>query len=231
MTGDESLWVRMRGTVTMELDDGFICDSVPAEAMDRLWASGWRHFGRYFFRYSSQQASSGELQKVTPLRIRLCAWEPTKSQRRILRRNADLRIEVVPVQVDGEVRAMFERHRRRFRENVPEGLENFLGEEPERGPCVCLAVHVFEGERRIAVSFLDVGRLAGSSVYALFEPEEARRSLGIFTMLQEIAFCRDAGFEFLYPGYATQESSAYDYKKQFRAMEWLAFETGEWRPL
>jgi arginyl-tRNA--protein-N-Asp/Glu arginylyltransferase len=92
-------------------------------------------------------------------------------------------------------------------------------------------LRVFDAERLLAVSFLDVGQAAGSSVYAMFEPEEARRSLGTFTLLLEILFCREAGFEFLYPGYATQESSAYDYKKQFRSLEWLDFETGEWLPL
>lgn len=212
----------------MELDDGFICDAVPAEAMDALWAAGWRHFGRYFFRYSRQESSSGAVQKVTPLRVRLRAWVPTKSQRRVLKRNADLRVEVVPVRLDDALRAMFERHRSRFRENVPEALETFLGAAPEAGPCICRMLRVLEGERLLAVSFMDVGQAAGSSVYAMFEPEASWRSLGIYTLLQEIAFCREAGFEYLYPGYATEESSAYDYKKQFRATEWLDFDTGDW---
>ncbi len=215
----------------MELDDGFICDAVLPEVMDGLWAAGWRHFGRYFFRYSKQSAGGEELQKVTPLRIRLRAWGPTKSQRRVLKRNAHLRVDVVPVRIDQDLRAMFERHRSRFVENVPETLETFLGAEPEIGPCVCQMLRVFDAERLLAVSFLDVGQAAGSSVYAMFEPDEARRSLGTFTLLLEILFCREAGFNFLYPGYATQESSAYDYKKQFRCLEWLDFETGEWLPL
>ena len=82
----------------------------------------------------------------------------------------------------------------------------------------------------IAVSYLDLGREAASSVYAIFEPEVARRSPGIFTLLQEIEFARSTGRRFLYLGYATHEPSHYDYKKRFLGLErfdWL----GNWIPL
>ncbi|HRH98925.1 MAG TPA: GNAT family N-acetyltransferase, partial [Prosthecobacter sp.] len=113
----------------------------------------------------------------------------------------------------------------------PDSLETFLGTDPGNGPCECRMVRVFDGPRLIAASFFDVGREAASSVYGIFEPEYARRSLGIFTMLLEIQHCRDSGLRWLYPGYATHEPSAYDYKKQFRGTEMLDWSTGEWRPL
>ena len=217
--------------MTLDLDDAYMCDAVPAEDMDALWSGGWRHFGRVFFRYSRQHTADGEPQHITPLRIDLKRWQPTKSQRRVLARNADLRWEMEPTKLDDDLRAMFQRHKARFRENIPETLENFLGEAPESGPCDCRMLRVFEGEMLLAASFLDVGQNAVSSVYAVFEPEAARRSLGTFTMLLELQFARDSGFEFLYPGYATQEPSAYDYKKQFTGVEWLDFDTGAWQEL
>lgn len=217
--------------MTFELNDAFLCDAVPAEVMDALWAGGWRHFGRLFFRYDRQEAEEGRMQTITPLRIRLEQWQPTKSQRRVLRRNADLRWEMLPMSLDDDLRALFERHKGRFRDNIPEKLENFLGDEPEASPCDCRMLRVFEGDKLLAVSFLDVGQRAVSSVYAMFEPAAAWRSLGIFTMLLELQFARESCFEFLYPGYATHEASVYDYKKQFTSMEWLDFESGEWRQL
>jgi len=217
--------------VTPDIDDAFICDSVPAEFMDRLWAAGWRHFGRVFFRYSSQQNPNGGTQTITPLRIDLASWTFTKSQRRVLAKNADLRWEIVPTALDDELRTMFQRHKQRFTHHIPDALESFLGPDPEHGPCECRMVRVFEGARLIAASFFDMGQTAASSVYGLFEPEFAKRSLGILTMLLEIKHCRDSGLRWLYPGYATHEPSAYDYKKQFRGTEWLDWSTGEWQPL
>jgi arginine-tRNA-protein transferase len=47
-------------------------------------------------------------------------------------------------------------------------------------------------------------------------------------MLKEIEHSRARGCRWYYPGYATQGSSAYDYKKQFGALEFLDWESGEW---
>lgn len=217
--------------MTPVFDDAFICDSVPAEVMDQVWAAGWRHFGRYFFRYSTQQARDGGLQTITPLRIDLASTTFSKSQRRVLNKNADLRTEVVPARIDGELRALFQRHKQRFTHNIPDTLENFLGPDPAHGPCECRMLRVFEETKLIAASFFDVGRQSASSVYAMFEPEHSSRSLGIFTMLLEIQHCREAGLRWLYSGYATKEPSVYDYKKQFRGTESLEWGSGEWRPL
>jgi arginine-tRNA-protein transferase len=217
--------------MTPALDDAFICDAVPAESMDRLWAAGWRHFGRYFFRYSTQPGEHGSAHIITPLRIELVHFTPSKSQRRVLRKNEHLRWEIVPTQIDHALQAMFQRHKQRFTHNVPDTLETFLGHDPASGPCECRMVRVFDAERLVAASFFDVGKTAASCVYGLFEPELARRSLGILTMLLELEHCRAAGLRWLYPGYATHEPSAYDYKKQFRGTETLDWSTGEWRAL
>jgi arginyl-tRNA--protein-N-Asp/Glu arginylyltransferase len=214
--------------MTPSLDDAFICDAVPAEVMDQAWAAGWRHFGRYFFRYSTQQAKEGGMQTITPLRIPLASCTFTKSQRRVLSKNADLRTDIAPATLDGELRALFQRHKQRFTHNIPDTLETFLGPDPAQGPCECRMLRVFDGPQLIAVSFFDLGQQAASSVYAMFEPAHARRSLGIFTMLLEIQHCREAGLRWLYPGYATQEPSVYDYKKQFRGTEFLEWGGGEW---
>ena len=217
--------------MTPILDDAFICDSVPAEVMDQVWATGWRHFGRQFFRYSTQPASDGGLQTITPLRIDLPACTLTKSQRRVLNKNADLRTEIVPAAIDGELRALFQRHKQRFTHNIPDTLETFLGPDPARGPCECRMVRVFDGPRLIAASFFDLGQQSASSVYGLFEPADSKRSLGIFTLLLEIQHCRASGLRHLYSGYATREPSVYDYKKQFRSTEYLDWSAAAWLPI
>ena len=199
--------------------------------MDQVWASGWRHLGRHFFRYSTQPASDGSLQTITPLRIDLASCTFTKSQRRVLNKNYDLRSEIVPAAIDGELRALFQRHKQRFASNIPDTLETFLGPDPALGPCECHMLRVFDGTRLIAASFFDLGQQAASSIYGLFEPECAQRSLGIFTFLLEIQHCRDAGLRWLYPGYATKEPSVYDYKKQFRSTEYLDWSAAAWLPI
>jgi arginine-tRNA-protein transferase len=47
-------------------------------------------------------------------------------------------------------------------------------------------------------------------------------------MLLEMEHSRALGCRYYYPGYATREPSAYDYKKQLRGLEVLDWRSGEW---
>jgi len=210
------------------LDQSFACDAVPPEIMDKLWASGWRHFGELFFRYNLSVGQDGMMKRIMPLRLDVEEFRPSKSQRRVLRRNADLRHEFAPAQITDEARAMFHRHKARFKENVPDDLETFLSSDPAHVPGTCLECRVFEGQTLIALSYLDIGLTATSAVYGMFDPDHATRSLGIYTMLLEIQHTRALGRRHYYPGYATREPSAYDYKKHLSALETLSWETGDW---
>jgi leucyl-tRNA---protein transferase len=212
------------------LNQTFLCSAVPAEMMDRLWTSGWRHFGESFFRYNISIDEDG-VRQIIPLRLDLEKNLLSKSQRRVLRRNVDLRWDFVPAQLTEDARAMFQRHKARFKDNVPDDLDSFLSSEPATVPSECLQCRVFEGDCLIALSYLDVGESATSAVYGMFEPEHSWRSLGIFTMLLEIEFSRSRGCRYYYPGYATHEPSAYDYKKQLRGLEVLDWKTGKWDAL
>ena len=167
---------------------------------------------------------------VQPLRLLIDQFRPSKSQRRVLRRNADVRMDIQPTVLNDSLREMFAAHVQRFTLNLPPSLESFLGDHPNTVPCENVTLAVYAGERLIAASFLDLGQAAVSSVYAIFDPAESRRSLGIFTMLKEIEYARARGCKFYYPGYACHESSPYDYKKKFTALQWYDWE-GNWKPL
>ena len=208
----------------------FFNEHVAPADMDLLWSQGWRHFGDHFFR-NSLHIEYGRWQLIIPLRIRLTAFAPSKSQRRVWRKNVDLVTTVGPAVVTDDLREMFERHKARFDENVPDDLSNFLGLAPEKGPCDTWVLRCLCEGRTIAASFFDLGQCGMSSIYGIFDPEFSDRSLGIFTMLWEMEFGRQRGLEFYYPGYATVEPSRYDYKKQFAATESYDWIAERWSPL
>lgn len=208
-------------------DEGFIAWQVPPAEMDRLWSEGWRHFGPLFYRYAQAQ-HGGRLMDVRPLRVDLAHFHPSRSQRRVSRKNADLTVRVQPPHIDDIRRAMFHQHKSRFVENVPDSLEDFLGAEPSIGPCLTLEVALYQKNRLLAASYMDVGASAVSSIYGFFDPIEESRSLGIATMLAEMAWARDRGCQYYYPGYAYAQPSHYDYKKQFLGLE--SFDWHAWRP-
>lgn len=211
------------------LNQYFFSEHATPEQMDELWAQGWRHFGTYFFRYSVARHWGGR-RNVMPLRVDLPRFIPSGSQKRALARNRDLQVVIRDTFIDEDKEALFYRHRERFKENIPDSLYNFLADEPARVPCRNQEISVYDGDRLIAASFLDIGRAATSAVYAMFAPEESKRSLGIFTMLEAIRHSQALGCRYYYPGYAYHEPSHYDYKKNFAGLEYLDWAHG-WRPL
>jgi arginine-tRNA-protein transferase len=221
----------LEGGVGGQLHNSFYCSRATPRMMDACWADGWRHFGTYFFR-SLIDLLHDEPVLVLPLRVRVADVMLSKSQRRIWRKNADVNIEIRPIQLTEAHTNLFENHKRRFRENTPETLQTFLSPTPASVPCLAHECRITErdSKRLMAVSFVDVGEESLSSVYAMFAPEESARSLGIYTLLCELDYAKRLGKKYLYLGYAYNVPSFYDYKKNFSALEYYDWR-GEWLPL
>jgi arginine-tRNA-protein transferase len=207
------------------IDEYFVRARATPEQMDSLWALGWRHFGNYFFRYSASLQWGG-FRTVMPLRVDLSKFAPSRSQRRVRGRNRDLRVVIRDTFIDEVKKVLFYRHRERFKENVPDSIYDFLSEEPAVEPCHNREICVYDGYRLLAASFLDIGGQSTSAVYAMFEPSESKRSLGVFTMIEAIRYSRELGCKYYYPGYVTREPSVYDYKKNFAGSEYYDWEEG-----
>lgn len=199
------------------INEEFHATRIEPSVLDVLLADGWRHFGTHFFRYNFGMYEN-EIRRVLPLRIRVNDLKLSKSQRRVLTRNADLDTEICPVDIASEIHALFDRHKSRFKSGIPYSIYDFISRDTET-PTQCRAVIVRDNDRLVAASFFDIGGESISSIYAIFEPEMSSRGLGIFTMLKEIEFARERGKSLYYHGYAYEGESFYDYKKRFGALE------------
>jgi leucyl-tRNA---protein transferase len=211
------------------MNEYFFKDHVSPALMDNLWTQGWRHFGSYFFRYS-HVLKDGTVFHVQPLRVKLEHLTLNRSQKRTLKQNHDINLLVKPAYLDDEVTQLFERHKTRFKDNVPESLTTFLSEHPDVQPCPCLSLCLYLQGELVGISYLDVGQTATSSVYQCFEPTLSKRSLGILMMLFAVQYSRDQGKTYYYPGYAFREPSFYDYKKTLRGLEFYTWQN-TWLPL
>jgi len=215
------------GDIPYFINEAFHADLVAPAELDKLLAGGWRHFGTHFFRYNLG-IYGGEIRRVMPLRIRLADFRMSKSQRRVLRRNADLDVSIGPFNVAPETHDLFERHKRRFRTGVPDSIFDFIARDAESSPTELFEITVRDGGKLVAASFFDLAERSVSAIYGCFDPDETARSLGIFTMLKVIEYATQLGFEFYYHGYAYEGSSFYDYKKRFNAVEQFDWQ-GNWK--
>ncbi len=208
------------------INEEFYTDRVTPDAMDLLLANAWRHFGTHFTRYNFG-IHEGEVRRVLPLRVCVRDFKPSKSQRRVIRKNADLETTVRPIELTDETHDLVARHKQRFTFGVPSSIYDFLSKDAANTPGTAYEIRVTENGKLVAASFFDIGITAISSIYGIFDPEITSRSLGIFTMLKEIEFAGAHGMEHYYPGYAYEGESFYDYKKRFAALETFDW-NGNW---
>jgi arginine-tRNA-protein transferase len=168
-----------------------------------------------------------------PIRVPVDRFAPSKSQRRSVKRNSDLVVtESVPELTDEK----FDLYRRYVTGWHGKGsaeaadrrqLEEFLYRSPVRTIEFCYRT---QEQKLIGVGICDVCDQSLSSVYFYFDPTESRRSLGTFSAVHEIDWCRQAGIPHLYLGFWVNGCETMQYKSQFRPAQILA-DDGIWRDL
>jgi arginine-tRNA-protein transferase len=68
-----------------------------------------------------------------------------------------------------------------------------------------------------------------SAVYSYFDPDQPRRSLGVYMMLDLVRRAQKLGLSHVYLGYWIEGSATMDYKRRFPGLE--ALEDAVWRPI
>lgn len=152
-----------------------------------------------------------------------------ENQRRALRRGNEL-IEVSigqPIVDDVRIR-LFNRHRTlRGLENGDtaidqDGYRQFLTETC----CETVEFAYRSAGELVGVAIADLGAKSLSAVYCFYEPEFRGVSLGTYSVLRQIEFCRQTGRTHLYLGFYIAQSAHMAYKALFRPHQRLI--AGEW---
>lgn len=167
-----------------------------------------------------------------PVRVPVALFQPNRTNRRILRNNTDLTLNVVPAASTMEQFQLFAlyqdaRHNDSDMNRMTPGDFASMVDEGR--------VNTFMAETRDTA-----GRLRGamlvdrledgySAVYSFYDPEEARRSLGTHLILAMIEHCRQEGLPYLYLGYWIEGSRKMEYKANFQPLEALGRDG--WMPL
>ena len=163
--------------------------------------------------------------------VRILADEfvPSRSQRRIAKRNADLVVNSVPAEASREQFALLRtyldsRHSGGGMSDM--GLFDYVAmveETPVRTHIVEYRKANDDGTQGplLACALSDVLKDGLSMVYSFFHPGEEARSLGSAMILDHIAAARARGLSYVYLGYWVQGSEKMYYKARFAPLEAL----------
>ena len=90
-----------------------------------------------------------------------------------------------------------------------------------------LTEYVDSEDRLMGCILVDRQRDGLSAVYSFFRPEEKKRSLGSFMIVDLIDRCNEIGLPYVYLGYYIEQSRKMSYKARFRPYQ--IFSDGIWR--
>jgi arginyl-tRNA--protein-N-Asp/Glu arginylyltransferase len=159
-----------------------------------------------------------------PVRIAVEEFEPTRSQKRVLRMNEDLRLDQAPAIATSEqyrLFATYQASRHGDSDMARMAMADFAAMVDEGRADTSLVEARDAGGRLVACMLTDRLGDGWSAVYSFYDAALERRSLGTYMILGLIARARAEGLPYVYLGYWISQSRKMAYKARFRPLEAL----------
>jgi arginine-tRNA-protein transferase len=208
---ERKVFARLSGTLARPLNEA-------------LTNSGFRRSQMIAYRPACDGCSA-----CVSVRILVDEFAPSRSQKRIARRNTDLARTEVPAEATREQFALLRtyldsRHAGGGMSDM--GLFDYVAMVEETPVTTHLVEYRLkrDGDEQgtlIATALTDVLRDGVSMVYSFYHPGEIARSLGSYMIMDHVKAARARGLPYVYLGYWIAGSTKMDYKSKFRPLEAL----------
>ena len=189
---------------------------ITEEIYQSLTDQGFRRSGSHLYR-----PHCGGCSACIPTRLPVDQFQPRRSQRRVLKRNADVHLRVEDATFSRRHYHLYERY---ISLRHADGDMYPASEDQYRSFLLSpwsnsMFVSLYAGERLLSVAVTDRQPQGLSAIYTFFEPNEHARSLGVLSILKQIELCRELGLPYLYLGYWIKDCDKMSYKTQYRPTE------------
>ncbi|EMB5792259.1 arginyltransferase [Acinetobacter baumannii] len=199
-------------------------DVVTLSELSRL---GFRRSGDFVYRPECHLC-----RQCLSCRVPVADFQMNSMQKKAWKRNQDLTMTVLPTRQASQIHYdLYERYineRHADGDMFPPSLDQF--EKFLVHSCTdSFFLELWKDNRLISVSTCDLMDDGLSAVYTFFDPDEHRRSLGVYSILNQIEYVKTLGLEYVYLGYWVPHSAKMNYKSQYTPLELLL--DGQWRRL
>lgn len=189
---------------------------VTPEIYQDLTDQGFRRSGSHLYRPHCEAC-----QACVPTRLLVDDFKPSRSQRRVIKRNADLIVRYEEAAFTKRHYNLYERYislRHADGDMYPaseDQYRSFLLSPWANSSFISL----YNGDQLLSVAVTDHQSEGLSAIYTFFEPTEVRRSLGVMNILMQAEYARELGLPYLYLGYWIRDCAKMAYKINYRPTE------------
>ena len=199
-----------------------------AELNDSLSSQGFRRSQNVLYRPSCADCAA-----CLSARVDVAAFKPSKSQKRILKRNINLTRRATSPWATEDQYALFRSYLdSRHADGGMADMDVFeFAAMVEETPIRSRVIEYTDAETHdlIGVCLTDVLGDGVSMVYSFYTPDRPRNGLGNFIILDHIDIARAAGLPYVYLGYWVPGSQKMGYKAKFSGLE--VYMGGQWQKM
>lgn len=192
-----------------------------------LSRSGFRRSGDFVYKPECNQC-----RQCLSCRVPVDTFKMSNQQKKSWKRNQDLHMNIISIDdIQPYHYALYEKYinlRHKDGDMYPpsvEQFEKFLLHHVADG----FFLELWKDNKLLCVSACDVLDDGLSAVYTFFEPEESKRSLGVFAILKQIEYIKSLKLPYVYLGYWIPHSQKMNYKNQYLPLE--IFVDNRWQML
>jgi len=190
-----------------------------------LAMQGFRRSGEHLYVPQCEQC-----QECVPIRIPVDKFQASRSQKRTIAKNKDIRVQRVNAAFSEEHFELYQRYiagRHSSGEMDFDDPAQYLSFLTSSWADTVFYEFRLEG-KLVAVAVMDALLIGYAAVYTFFDPQMAQRSLGRYAILWEIEETRCQALPWLFLGYWIRDCNKMNYKTQYRPAE--VFRHGLWQP-
>ncbi len=206
-------------------------DSLLPEDLDDYLARGWYRMGQSVFT-THFLCFEENFYSAIWIRLNLQQHDFNKHARKLMRRNGQrFRMECARAKITSEKEELYQRYKKNFPGLLAPSLLFSLNDGEEKNIYRTYSINIYDADRLVATSFFDVGRHSAASIMGIYDPDYSRYSLGFYSMLGEMIFCRQNHIQFYYPGYIVPGYPRFDYKTRIGNVDYFNLHSRSWLPL
>ncbi|MEA1914879.1 MAG: arginyltransferase, partial [Campylobacterota bacterium] len=198
----------------------YLNDSTPEEFHEML-KRGWRRFGKMNFVPECKGC-----EKCVSIRIDVPAYQFSKSEKRVLAKNSEMKIYIAPPSMSIKHLELYDKYHKHMSEKKQWNYAAVDASEYRRsyiegGGIYAREILYMLENKLIGVALVDVLPDALSAIYCYYDHDYENLSLGKFSILAQIKIAKELNIKHLYLGYWIKDHYSMGYKENYQPFEIL----------